>query len=353
VTETTAPDTAVPALPPLDLTWKTMTIQWGTRAKIHKDAGLTLQATNVGAYGEIPDYWHDRTRSPRGAFNPTGSVAASIGGYYLRNKSDLWADNAAELYEEAISRRWSSTDSIPWEACRGLPDDVEMAVCQVATELCQQASIEVEVISAWQQQMSYGFHEVKVFLATETFDAARHFEVFRKRALVNGGGLGLESPGSVNRWLLESRGGWTETCTLLHLLRGLLTRTIYRYLAAYGPSPVERLIGRRALQDKTRHIAYAMDHMHYAVTHVQGMASHLDAGLAQAELVAGRDDSDPVLWEALACMFGGGVHGMDTGMHIVWSLRRHYVKDYLQHLEWIGIEHRAALSPNYLAVLEG
>jgi hypothetical protein len=342
-----------PAQAPLDLTWKTMTIQWGTRARVHKDAGLTLQATNVGAYGEIPDYWQDRTRSPRGAFNPTGSVAASIGGYYLRNKSDLWADNAAELYEEAISRRWSSAEHVPWATCRGLPDDVESAVCQVATELCQQASIEAEVVSAWQQQMSYGFHEVKVFLATETFDAARHFEVFRKRALVNGGGLGLESPGNVNRWLLESRGGWTETVALLHLLRGLLTRAIYRYLAAHAPSPVERLIGGRAVQDKTRHIAYAMDHLHYAVTHVLGMANHLNAGLAQAELVAARDDNDPVLWEALACVFGGGVRGMDRGMEIVRRMRRDYVQDYLRHLDWIGIEHRSVMAPNYKAVLEG
>src|SRR5215467_6231512 len=288
--------------PPLDLTWKNQTIQWGTRAPVHKQAGLTLAAINIGAYAEVPDYWQDRSRMPRGAFNPTGAPAASIGGYYLRHKSDVWADNAAELYEEAISRRWSSADSIPWDACRDLPEDVELGVCQVATELSQQASIEAEVISAWQQQMSYGFHEVKVFLATETFDAARHFEVFRKRALVNGGGLGLESPGSVNRWLLESRGGWTETSALLHLLRGLLTRTIYWYLAAYAPSPVEVHIGRRAAQDKSRHIAYAMDHVHYAVNHVRGMANHLSNGLSQAELVAARDDSDPVLWEALACV---------------------------------------------------
>ena len=330
-----------------------MTIQRGTRASVHKDAGLTLDATNVGAYGEVPDYWHDRTRSPRGAYNPSGSVAASIGGYYLRHKADLWADNAAELYEEAISRRWSSADSIPWEACRGLPDDVEVAVCQVATELSQQASIEAEVIAGWQQQMSYGFHEVKLFLATETFDAARHFEVFRKRALVNGGGLGLESPGQVNRWLLESRGGWTETSALLHLLRGMFTRTLYRYLAAYAPSPVELLICRRAAQDKTRHVAYSMQHLRYAVNHVRGTAAHLNSGLAQAELFTARDEKDPVLWEALACVFGGGVRRMDAGMQIVRAMRRRYVDDYLRHLDWIGIEHRPALAPNFKAVLEG
>jgi hypothetical protein len=346
------PAEAAPAPPPPDMSWKTMTIQWGTRAKVHPQAGLTLGALNVGAYGEIPDYWEDRSRMPRGAFSPPGARGAPIGGYYLRHKSDLWAENAAELYEEAISRRWASADSIPWDECRHLPDDVEIAIAQVSTELSQQASIEVEVVSSWLQMMSYGYHEVKLFLATENFDAGRHFEVFRKRALVNGGGLGLESPGAVNRLLLESRAGWTETSMLLHMLRGLFTRTVYRYLAAYAPTRVELLIGRRALQDKSRHIAYAMQHLKYAVNRVPGTAQNFAQGLAQAELVVGRDEKDPVLWEALACIFGGGVRGMDRGMAVVADLRRHYVREYLDRLRWIGVDRRQNLSPNFAAVLE-
>jgi hypothetical protein len=335
------------------MSWKSMTIQWGTRAPIHPQGGLTIGAVNIGAYGEIPDYWDDRSRMPRGAFTPPGSVGAPIGGYYLRHKSDFWADNAPELYEEAISRRWSSAVHIPWEESRGLPDDVELAVCQIATELSQQASIEVEVVSSWLQMMSYGYHEVKLFLATENFDAGRHFEAFRKRALVNGGGLGLESPGQVNRMLLESRAGWTETSLLLHILRGTFTRTLYRYLAAHGPTPVERLLGRRALQDISRHIAYAMQHLRYAVTHIPGLERNLQLGLTQAEAIVERDDNDPVLWEALACAFGGGVRQMDAGMQIVARLRRDYVRDYLCCLHWSGIDRRQTLAPNFVALLEG
>lgn len=341
-----------PALPPLDMSWKSMTIQWGTRAKVHRDGGLTLAALNTGAYAEIPDYWEDRTRMPRGAFNPPGSVGAPIGGYYLRHKSDLWADNAADLYEEGISRRWSSATHIPWEECRGLPDDVELAICQVATELSQQASIQIEVVSGWLQLMSYGYHEVKLYLATENFDAGRHFELFRKRALVNGGGLGLESPGAVNRILLESYAGWSETSLLLHILRGAFTRTVYRYLAAYGPTPVERMIGARALQDKSRHIAYAMQHLRYAVTHVKGTDRNFNTGLLAAEAVAARDDEDSVWREALACALGGGVRRMDMGMQIVARLRRDYARDYLRCLAYIGVDRRPSLHPAYKAMLE-
>lgn len=338
------PVEAPPAPPAPDMTWMTQTIQWGTRASLHKDGGLTLAATNTGAYGEIPDYWADRTRMPRGAYSPPGMFGAAIGGYYLRNKSDLWADNAAELYEEAISRRWSSAVNIPWVECRGLPDDVELAIAQVSTELSQQGSIEIEVVTSWLQLMSYGYHEVKLFLATETFDAARHFEVFRKRAMVNGAGLGFESPGQVNRILLESRAGWTESSLLLHILRGVFTRTLYRYLAAYGPTAVEQLIGRAALQDKSRHIAYAMQHLKYAVNHVPGMDRNINSGLQQAELVVAKDDEDPVLWESLACIFGGGVRGMKAGMETVAKLRRDYVHDYLRCLHWIGVDRRPTLS---------
>ena len=214
---------------------------------------------------------------------------------------------------------------------------MELAICQVATELSQQASVEADVVTGWQQWMSYGFHEVKLFLATEAFDAARHFEVFRKRALINGGGIGRESPGEVNRWLLESRGGWTETSLLLHLFRGLFTRMVYRYLSAYAPTSVELLIGRRCAEDKTRHIAYAMQHLRYAVKNVRGTAGHINAGLAQAETFAARDERNPVLWECLACIFGGGVHGMDEGMKVVRKLRRDYVIDYLKHVGWVGL----------------
>lgn len=337
--------------PQMDMRWKANTVQWGTRSEIHKDGGLTLAALNTGVYGEIPEFWEDRGRMPRGAFSPPGQIVAPIGGGHLRRKSDVWADNAGALYEEGISRRWSSAESIPWEACRHLHEDVELALCQISTELSQQASIELEVVAGWLQMMAYGYHEVKLFLATETFDAARHFEVFRKRAMVNGGGLGLESPGNVNRDILESSAGWSETSLLLHILRGTFTRTVYRYLAVYGPTPVELLIGRRTAQDKSRHIAYAMHHLKYAIDHVPGGERNFNSTLATAETIVDRDDADSVMREAMACAFGGGVRKMDEGMKIVARLRRDYVRDYLRCLDWIGINRRPTLSRSFADAL--
>ena len=175
-----------------DLSWMGKSRQWGVRAHVGT-GGLTVDALIVGIYGDIPDSWEERSRMPRGAYLVPG--VPPVGGYYLVHKWQQWADHAAELYEEALGRRWSTATDIPWETARELPEDLEMAVCQVATELSQQGSVEAEVVSSWLQLLSFGYHEVKLFLSTQIWDAGRQFEGWRKRALLNGGGLGLESPG--------------------------------------------------------------------------------------------------------------------------------------------------------------
>ena len=81
--------------------------------------------------------------------------------------------------------------------------------------------------------MNYAYYEVKTFLAAELYDTARHYDVFRTRALANGGTLGLESPGLINRRIIESRAGWTETAVVMYLLRGSFTLMLYRYGEAY------------------------------------------------------------------------------------------------------------------------
>ena len=340
---------APPQAPRPSFDWMRRTLQWGTRVRPGK-GGVTVGSLNVGLYAEIPDEWADMTRMPRGAYPLPG--IPSIGGYSQRSKAQVWADNAAELYEEGISRRWISAQDVPWERATPLAEDVELALAQVCTELSQQASIEVEVISRWLQELSYGYHEVKLFLATEIFDAGRHFEVFRKRALINGGGLQLESPGQVNRLLLESRAGWTETSLLLHILRGSFTQVLYRCGAAYAPTPADEVLFRHALQDNARHVAYAMQHLRYAVTHRADFADQIQRFMTGAELAVAKDERDPVLWEALAIVFGGGVRQMGEGMQVVRHLRREYVRSYLRRLEWIGVDRRSRALPEFVKALE-
>ena len=162
--------------------------------------------------------------------------AGSIGGYYVQDKYEQWADSAPHLYEEGISRRWSTATDIPWDTGRGLSEDVEIAIAQVATELSNWGSVESEVVSAWLQNLSPGYHEVKYFLSTAVYDSARVEEGYRKRALLNGAGMMLESPGRMNRACLETYSGWSQTVLTMWLLRGSLMTAIVRYLSVYGPT---------------------------------------------------------------------------------------------------------------------
>src|SRR4030042_735104 len=58
-------------------------------------------------------------------------------GYLLGGKSDVWSENAAMLYEEAVQRQWSSATDVPWETLKPLPDDLERAMCQLCTFLTE------------------------------------------------------------------------------------------------------------------------------------------------------------------------------------------------------------------------
>ena len=98
-------------------------------------------------------------------------------GYAVREKVGMWADSAADLYEEAIQRRWAPATDVPWNTIDKLPDDIERAICQVCTELSQFANVEIETIAGWQHQMVYGYHEVKQYLATASFDARQALRV--------------------------------------------------------------------------------------------------------------------------------------------------------------------------------
>ena len=342
-----------PAVPPPDtgpLGWMNDTLEWGIRATPGK-RGMTMRDLNIGSYGVVPESSSDMSRRPRGAFPIPGVPRTDL--YSLSAKVDLWADNAVDLYEEAIQRRWMAHADVDWDSLTPLPYDLELAMRQLCTELAQQASIETDVIGQWLHRMNYAYHEVKTFLASELFDTGRHYSAFRQRALLNDGAMGLESVGQFNRRMMETRPGWTEVAMFLYLVRGPLTLLLYRYGEAYATRPAEKYLFRKCMEDKARHIAYGMAHLQYAVAHQQP-----DFGLALNNLMQGverdlaQDLKDPVLWEALAIYIGGGVANIAAGMAVVQDFQQRYVADYLRRMQWAGINKTEAnLAPALAALL--
>ena len=119
---------------------------------------------------------------------PRGDVAR-FGAYTFRTKSEVWAHNLTKLYEEFITRQWSSATDIPWETIQPLPDDIEAAQCQLATFFTQVEFIASDVPGRFISTMSPDYQEVRLALLAQVMDESRHLDVFRKRALANGGGL--------------------------------------------------------------------------------------------------------------------------------------------------------------------
>jgi hypothetical protein len=344
------PPATAPEVPQPSLTWLGQSNQWGVRITPGKH-GLRLGDLNVGIYGEIPEHWQDQTRNPRGAIPRRGVPPV---GYAIRDKVDLWAESAADLYEEAIQRRWVPASDIPWDTVKPLPEALERAICQVCTELCQYANCDIETISSWQHQMAYGYHEVKQFLATASFDGARQFEAFRKRALVNGGGLGVEGPGEVNRMILESRGGWTEAVVYLFLLRGTFTITMLRYLERAACNEAERRLYGHALEDKARHLTYALEHLQYAIAHQDDMILIVQQLLFIGHSIFARELKDNVLREALAVVFAGGIDDAGSvGMACYRRMMADFMDRYMSTCAWLGVDLNPQLMPRRMTQFLG
>ncbi|HEY8173552.1 MAG TPA: hypothetical protein VIH21_10750, partial [Dehalococcoidia bacterium] len=191
----------LPPLPPLDMSWAKAPTERPPRPKIGPE-GLTLRLADYGTYGQAPDRWPYQNDTPRGA-HPSDDMGLPAP-YTIYEKVEVWAENSADLYELGIKEQWKPATQISWNTIEALPEHIEASIDQIVSNISEQAYNSNQVLMGWLREISYGYHEVKLYLATQTFDHARHVEAFRKRALANGGGLGVQTPGFFNRTVSAS-----------------------------------------------------------------------------------------------------------------------------------------------------
>jgi hypothetical protein len=343
MTDTAAEDVAYPDLPdtsplgaPLDWAWlRGARSEWGVHPK-PSPRGLTLLDIAVGSYGDVPEHPTDRSMAPRGADVDPGSPDM---GYILNDKTYMWSDNVMELYEEAVARQWSATRDIPWGELQELPSDVEHAMCQLCTLLCEVEMIASDLPAKWMWRMNHDFIEAKMFLCTQIYDEARHAEVFRKRALANGGGL-LKSrtgPTSLLRSIIEAK-TYTQATALMHLLGEGLVLDIFRMGELIAPTDVEKRIFRMCMQDEARHVAYGTMHLRYAIEHDPDTAEEIHEALDHGETVLADFASAPDVSTALAVLLAGGTEEVETkGFPLLMELNKKQFTSYLARCERAGI----------------
>jgi len=328
--------TVTPLGTPLDWAWlRGAPSEWGVRPK-PGPRGLTMNDISVGTYGHVPEHAERRSMAGRGS-TVEGDVPDM--GYILNKKSDVWADNVRERYEEAVARQWSATRDIPWGDLRELPSDMEHAVCQVFTTLTEIEMIAADLPAKWMWRMNHNYLEAKMFLCTQIMDEARHAEVFRKRALANGGGLLYSRSSGENllRSILEAK-TYTQATALLHLLGEGFILDIFRMGELIAPSPVEKKIFRMAMQDEARHVAYGTMHLRYAVENDPDVAEEIHEALDHGETLLATFGTNADFGSALAYLLGGGEEHIETkGFPLQEEMQRHQFTSYLSRCERAGI----------------
>jgi hypothetical protein len=241
--------------------------------------GLTLDDINRGGYGpdKLPEVIrHNFSMAPRGALLPPGLPSL---GYRVNRKSDVWADVAPQLFEEAKSRRWAPARDVPWSALEPLPHDPrrELALGQLATGLISIGLVSCDVVASWEWRMNQEFHEIKYLLCAQMFDAARIAEAFRKRALFGGGSLGVDSRplGELLKSIFLSD-TYPEASAALNLTLFSFVQALGRHWAATASNAADGYLGTQLAQDATRFTTYGVDNVR----------THLRARPQQAETLA-------------------------------------------------------------------
>lgn len=329
-----------------DLTWlNDSRPTWGVRAT-PSARGLTLMDINDAYAGEPEDVAPTDSMAPRGA--PIDDPEALPGmGYTLNSKYEVWAENVVPLYEEAVSRQWSATRDIPWEDLKPLPDDLERAQTEFCTFLTEVEMIASDFPAKWLWQMNQHYHEVKMFLCTQAMDEARHLEVFRKRALANGGGLmTVRAEREVGLANILHAPTYIQGSFLMHVVGEGLILDIFRAGEFLAKNNTEKEMYRLCMQDEARHVAYGTMHLKYF------LENHPDRAKAEAELHAVADIAErsfsgflvnPYLIEPLAVLAGGGIKHIDRGMDAVKIVWRHICDEYLNRCELAGLDRRSRI----------
>ena len=338
----------------LDLSWLKPGTEWGMRAKPGR-RGLTVDDINIGSYGEAPaeaDAWSSR---PRGA---AARVGVPRSGRYLRDKANTWAQNASLLYEEAVQRQWSSATDIPWEKLAPLPDRVERAMCQFCTFLTEVEFIAGDVPSSWLPKISNDHYEVKLFLASQVMDEARHLDVFRKRALANGGGLLMSSGNAGLRFVMDAK-DFTEMSTILHIQGEGLVQSIFRMGEYIATNDAEKRIFRLAAQDESRHVAFGVMHLKYVLETQPWRRDEIHSYLDYAEpaiqggSAGGVAGGSPHFGQSLGVLFGYKLGSQEEGNNMTMQAFQRQMREYMHRLEVAGLgERRERISPQFRAMLE-
>ncbi len=187
--------------------------------------------------------------------------------FQLADKVEVWSDDAARIYQQAVAAQWDPETAIPWNAPFDLADDLEDAVVQVMTYLIENETAALIVPSRFIAQLHPHFREVMQVLAVQAADEARHIEVFTRRARLKRSQLGLSTiGGQTSLKTLVDEPEFAIASFLLSVLGEGTFLSLLWFIERYAPDPVTAAVARLAAQDEARHVAFGLAHLSQHLT---------------------------------------------------------------------------------------
>jgi hypothetical protein len=219
-------------------------------------AGQADAALADAVVGHAPRRWG---LAARGATVEGGSPEFD---FHLVDKIEVWSDDAARLYAQAVAAQWDPKTAIPWDARFELDDDVEDAVVQLMTYLIENETAALIIPSRFIAQLHPHFREVMQLLAVQAADEARHIDVFTRRGLMKRDHLGLSTAGGqASLKTLVDEPEFAIASFLLSVLGEGTFLSLLWFIERYAPDPVTAAVAKLAAQDEGRHVAFGIAHL--------------------------------------------------------------------------------------------
>ncbi|MEP7306461.1 MAG: ferritin-like domain-containing protein [Acidobacteriota bacterium] len=209
----------------------------------------------------------------RGATIEAGTPAFD---FHLVDKVEVWSDDAARIYQQAVAAQWDPETAIPWNTPFAIADEVEDAVVQIMTYLVENETAALIIPSRFIAQMHPHFREVMQVLAVQAADEARHIEVFTRRARLRRGQLGLSTiGGQASLKTLVDEPDFAIASFLLSVLGEGTFLSLLWFIERYAPDPVTAAVARLAAQDEARHVAFGLAHLGQHLSREPDFRPHL------------------------------------------------------------------------------
>ena len=252
------------------------------RAFVTRGSAGTARWSGAERAGHVDPFQQDGVReapsqrwglAARGATVEAGAPAF---GFSLATKSEVWANDAVQLYAQAVAAQWNPNTAVPWDAEFELADEVEDAVVQVMTYLIENETAALVVPSRFIAQLHPHFREVMQLLAIQTADEARHVEVFTRRAHLKREHLGLSTAGGQQSLkTLVDEPDFAIASFLLSVLGEGTFLTLLWFLERHAPDPITKTVTRLAAQDEARHVAFGVAHLREQGARDSGLTARL------------------------------------------------------------------------------